>query len=181
MPADKEYELLEVLNEDGSSTGTYLPRGEVHEKLLWHNEVSLLVINEKDEILLERRNKNKKFNPGKLGLVSGHVVKGETIEEAVKKEAFEEVGINFNSVVLFDQRKQIQKNNRAFKNRFYTFTDKKIEEYKIQKEEVDEVIYMNFYDFLEVIKNKENETVYHYTDDIEMFFKLKEIIEKRRG
>lgn len=179
MPADKDYELLEVLNEDGTSTGTYLPRSEVHEKLLWHNEVSLLVINEKDEILLERRNKNKKSNPSKLGLVGGHVVKGETIEDAVKKEAFEEVGALFDKVVLFDQSKEPW--HTAFKNRFYTFTTKKIEEYKVQKEEVDEVIYMNFYDFLELIKNKDNETAYTYEKDGKMFLKLKEIIEKRRG
>lgn len=178
LPADKDDELLEVFDQNGLSTGAFLPRGEVHKKKLFHQEVSLCVINEKDEILLEKRNKNKKANPSKWSLVGGHVTKGETLEEAIKKEAFEEVGIHFDSVTLFDQRKNQE--SHSFKNRFYTFTDKKIEEYNVQKEEVDEVIYMNFGNFLELIKKKENKTVYNYNEDGEIFLKLKEIIERRK-
>ena len=178
MPADKDDELLEVFDPNGLSTGAFLPRGEVHKKKLFHQEVSLCVINEKDEILLEKRNKNKKANPSKWSWVGGHVTKGETLEEAIKKEAFEEVGIHFDSVTLFDQRKNQE--SHSFKNRFYTFTDKKIEEYNVQKEEVDEVIYMNFGNFLELIKKKENKTVYNYNEDGEIFLKLKEIIERRK-
>ena len=181
MEADKEYELLEVLNDDMSSTGIYLSRQEVHEKMLLHNEVSLCVINEKNEILLERRNKNKKFNPLKLGLVGGHVTKGETIEQAIKKETFEEIGVEFDQVVLFDKRIEIQPSNRTVKNRFYTFTDKKIDAYQVQEEEVEEVVYMDFNIFIDYIKEDNNETVYNWNQDGEMFMKLKSIIEKRKN
>ena len=49
----EEKELLEVVTEDGTPTGKILPRGEIHEKKLLHNEIAVFVINDKNQILLD--------------------------------------------------------------------------------------------------------------------------------
>ena len=79
------------------------PRSQVHNgsKLL-HPVVHLHVVNPKKAILLQKRAGNKSIQPGKWDTaVGGHISAGETIEEALKKEAFEEIGLTgFNARLI---------------------------------------------------------------------------------
>ena len=70
--ADKE-ELLKVYDENHNFTGKYEKRSIVHEKQLFHDEVALWIINSNKEVLLQKRNPNKKINPNKYALCAGHV------------------------------------------------------------------------------------------------------------
>lgn len=54
--------------------------------------VYLMLINDLDEVLLLKR-RNTGFKDGEFGLPAGHVDGGETLVEAMQKEAREEVGI----------------------------------------------------------------------------------------
>ena len=92
--ADKE-ELLKVLDDNGKYTEKLEKRSIVHRDKLFHNEVALWIIDkENKKVLLQRRSPNKKQNPNKLALCAGHVVGEESIDEALRKEAQEEIGIN---------------------------------------------------------------------------------------
>jgi len=64
-------EKFDVLNEYGEFTGKVKTRTEVHEKGLWHRAVVLFVINEHDEILLQKRSRTKKNVAKPLGYNSG--------------------------------------------------------------------------------------------------------------
>lgn len=50
--------------------------------------------NEKGEFLLLRRSENSRSNPGKWDLPGGKLIRGETLEEAVVREVWEETGIS---------------------------------------------------------------------------------------
>ncbi len=50
--------------------------------------------NEKGEFLLLKRSENSHSNPGKWDLPGGKLVRGETLEEAVVREVWEETGIS---------------------------------------------------------------------------------------
>jgi 8-oxo-dGTP diphosphatase len=50
--------------------------------------------NEKGEFLLLRRSENSHSNPGKWDLPGGKLIHGESLEEAVVREAWEETGIS---------------------------------------------------------------------------------------
>ena len=87
-------ELLEVVNEEGKII-KILPRSVIHgNPSLMHRVAHVLVFNKDGALLLQKRSMNKDVAPGKWDTsVGGHVNAGETIEEAVRREMEEEVGI----------------------------------------------------------------------------------------
>ena len=52
-------EMIDVLDENGIKTGEVLSRSEIHKRGLWHRLIVVAVINEKNEILMQQRSKNK--------------------------------------------------------------------------------------------------------------------------
>lgn len=60
--------------------------------------VDNIIINNNGEILLNKRADTMKNHPGKWNLVSGWMEWGETVEEALKREAKEEVGVEIEVV-----------------------------------------------------------------------------------
>lgn len=89
-----QEEWVPLVDEHGKVTGQ-APRSQVHNgsKLL-HPVVHLHVLNNNGSILLQKRPMNKLIQPGKWDTaVGGHISAGETLEQALKKEAFEEIGL----------------------------------------------------------------------------------------
>lgn len=87
-------EWVPLVNEKGQVTGQ-VPRSQVHNgsKLL-HPVVHMHVINHNKAVLLQKRPASKLIQPNRWDTaVGGHISAGETLEEALKKEAFEEIGL----------------------------------------------------------------------------------------
>ena len=92
IPDDEEW--LPLVNEEGGIIGK-APRSACHrsEKLL-HPVVHLHVLNTQKHVFLQKRPMNKLVQPGKWDTaVGGHISVGETLETALKREAFEEIGL----------------------------------------------------------------------------------------
>lgn len=65
-----------------------------HDKNLIHRVTNIAIFNKKGEVLLQKRSMTKDLYPGMYTLSSsGHVSKGETYEEAARRETVEEIGI----------------------------------------------------------------------------------------
>lgn len=91
---ENETELLPVVDEYGNATGA-ISRAEAHNgsKTL-HPVVHLHVFNSKGELFLQKRPKWKRIQPDKWDTaVGGHVNFNEHIEEALAREAQEEITI----------------------------------------------------------------------------------------
>lgn len=90
----KNEEWLPLVNEKGEIVGK-APRTECHKnKELLHPVVHLHVINSKKQILLQKRPPSKEIQPDKWDTaVGGHIHFNEAIEVALKREAFEEIGL----------------------------------------------------------------------------------------
>ena len=94
MQRMKKEEWLPIVNEKGEVTGQ-APRSICHSgsKLL-HPVVHLHIVNEKHEFFLQKRSMKKDLLPGKWDTaVGGHIGLNEKVEEALKRETFEELGI----------------------------------------------------------------------------------------
>lgn len=171
--ADKVDELLEVLDENGVSTGRLEKREVVHNNLLFHNEIALWIIDKENrEVLVQRRSPNKKSNPNKIALCAGHVVGRETIYEALAKEAYEEIGIdvsnyNVHKICII---KRTESNNYCYSHHFYILDRIPIESMKIQEEELSEVFYMDYEKLKNMIKNSDSEVGIHWSDGIAKVF-----------
>jgi isopentenyldiphosphate isomerase/intracellular septation protein A len=92
-------EWVPLVDEKGKVTGQ-APRSQVHNgsKLL-HPVVHMHVLTPQKAILLQKRPESKLIQPGKWDTaVGGHISAGETLEEALKKEAWQEIGLkNFSA------------------------------------------------------------------------------------
>lgn len=87
-------EWFPLVNEDGEVVGK-ATRGECHSgsKLL-HPVVHLHIFNSAGEIYLQKRSMSKDIQPGKWDTaVGGHIDYGESVEEALRREVREELGI----------------------------------------------------------------------------------------
>ncbi|MBI2338069.1 NUDIX domain-containing protein [Candidatus Daviesbacteria bacterium] len=110
-------------------------RKEAHQKSLLHRIIAIIILNDKGEILLQKRSKNKDTFPGMYTIsASGHVDRGENYNQAAQREIQEELGVNakltFIKTVINDhpEHRQMQAFYLARHNG----------PFKIQNEEVDE-------------------------------------------
>jgi isopentenyldiphosphate isomerase len=95
--------------------------------------------NDKGEILLAQRALDKRYGPGKWGpACSGTVEEGETYDENIYKEAREEIGLEG---IKFKQgpKKLVQQSHFYFAKWYFAKVNKKIEEFKIDKKEVEAI------------------------------------------
>lgn len=93
FPADQE-EMLPLVDKEGNYIGKAM-RSECHKNIsLIHPVVHVHIINSKGQIFLQKRSMKKLIQPGKWDTsVGGHITYGEDINEALKREAWEEAGV----------------------------------------------------------------------------------------
>lgn len=94
MNKDNLSEMLPLVDEEGNITGA-ASRGECHNgSMLLHPVVHLHVFNSKGELYLQKRPIWKDIQPGKWDTaVGGHIDLGEHVEQALRREAKEELGL----------------------------------------------------------------------------------------
>ncbi len=87
-------EIFDIVDEEDHIIGQ-ATRKQVHGNPdLIHRVVHILVFNSKNEVYLQKRDKNKDVQPGKWDTsVGGHVDKGESYQNAAAREMKEELGI----------------------------------------------------------------------------------------
>jgi isopentenyldiphosphate isomerase/intracellular septation protein A len=129
-------EWVPLVDEQGRITGR-TPRSQVHNgsKLL-HPVVHLHVVNNNRAILLQKRPMSKLIQPGKWDTaVGGHISAGETLEQALKKEAFEEIGlVDFSAKLV----KTYKWESEVEAELVYTFVTHDFKNFKVHSDEVEE-------------------------------------------
>ncbi len=170
-------ELIEIVDRDGNFTGQIIDKEEAHDKNLLHNEVAVFIINDKKQVLLQKRSANKRFNPNKWALCAGHVDAGESLESAALRVLKEEVGINITTSDLkpFAEREfTIRDSNSHITYFYYTKSNLNEKDFIIQKEELSEVKWFNIDEVIDMIKSKDDSTVFR-EERLSLFEELKNV------
>lgn len=149
-------ELIQIVDKKGNFTGQVMDKEEAHDKNLLHNEVGIFIINDKREVLLQKRSANKRFSPNKWGLCAGHVDAYESLETAALREIKEEVGLylSLKELIPYGEREiNISDSNSHITYFYYVICNKKAEEFVIQEEELSEVKWFNIDEIIIMIKD----------------------------
>lgn len=132
-----ETEIFPVVDKQGNVVGK-ATRRECHSgSRLLHPVVHLHVLNDRGEIYLQKRSAHKFIQPGKWDTaVGGHMDYGETVEQALEREAREELGYTgYEPQHLFTYVLDSEV-EREMVHTYFTITDR--ESFTFDPSEVDE-------------------------------------------
>ena len=117
---EKDKDLLYIIDENTGEIdkNKFATKKEIHKKHLWHNEAALFIVNQKGEILLQKRSNNVHFNKGKWGMVAIHPTIHQNNIEALQQKALEEIGVSIKTedimFLTLAKRDDEQKNKYAY-------------------------------------------------------------------
>ncbi len=153
-------ELFDVLNENGTFTGKIATRDECHKKGLWHRAVYAFIIDQNQNILLQKRSPKKKLWPNLWDApIGGHVDSGEFGRQALIREAIEELGIDIsdNDIKYLIGSTSINVKgdiiNKHYNECYLITKNIDISKVKLQEDEVSEVKYFTKEEILKRISN----------------------------
>ena len=107
-----QNEIFPLIDEDGTVIGRATRRYCHGGSMALHPVVHLHVFDRKGRLYLQKRSMKKDIAPGRWDTsVGGHVDYGESLNEAVKREAREELGVTVNSEQLAVNSEQLAVNS----------------------------------------------------------------------
>ena len=163
-------EMLDVLNSDGFPTGRQVSKKEAHEKGIWHRAAHVWFVNNKGEILLQKRADNMESHPGEYDIsAAGHLTAGDTFVEGALREVKEELGIELKESDLIKigevHNESVQRNgtyiNKEYDDIYVVHKDILISDFTIQESEVDSIRYIPIEEFKKWVKEKRSGLVMH--------------------
>jgi isopentenyldiphosphate isomerase len=113
-------EYLDILDEKGNKTGEARTYEDAHKFGLIHRATHVWILNNKNQILLQKRNSDRAAYPDYWDIsTGGHVSSGETSLEGAKREAKEELNLDLkyeDLKYLFTMEEHIVLNNGTYVN-----------------------------------------------------------------
>lgn len=149
----EKHELVDI---NGNKTGKILTHVEARDinnvpNGSYISVVGVVIINENDEILLQKRSRFKRVNPSKWGICGGKVDLNETTIDAGVRETLEEIGIRLNKEDF--NFLSMDTNEKTHFTVYYVRQDVDIDKCKLQEEELEEVNYFK----IEELQDLDNE------------------------
>ncbi len=87
-------ELIDIITSQGAATGITKPRAQVHIDGDWHRTVHVWVMDNKQDVLLQKRAAAKESHPGLWDVsCAGHIQAGGASRHAAVRELQEELGL----------------------------------------------------------------------------------------
>ncbi|MFC1692492.1 NUDIX domain-containing protein [Candidatus Latescibacterota bacterium] len=158
-------EIFDIVDSAGKVIGT-ATREECHNgSFRLHGVVHVLVFDDTDRLILQKRSRTKYIQPDKWDTsIGGHISSGETISKALKREAEEELGIIdadfeklYSYIMVSDIEKEYVTTFRCFWKGKINFDKDEIEEVRsFSKEEIESLLVTGFF-----TPNFEEEWIYY--------------------
>jgi len=170
-------EFFDILDENGNKTGKIKARTEVHKDGDWHKAVHIWIVNDKDEILLQKRSPFKDSHPNMWDISSaGHLTAGDDSLSGAIREIKEELGVDIlpSQITLIGTRKSASRPsamliNNEFNDVYLLRLSLDINKITLQEDEVSEVKYIPVDEFRNMIKTRDKSLLMH-DDEFAMLF-----------
>lgn len=173
-------ELIDVLDELGNKTGIVETKEEIYKKGLWHRSSHIWIENDKQELLVQKRNPNKQTFPNLWAIsVAGHVDSGETSRQTAVRELKEEVNLDIKpdelEYLFTIKRVQPYKDSyiRVFDDVYLLHRNIDVEKTKLQVEELTDIKFV-YYQYLENIFKDGDKDYVPYTEEHKKLFSILE-------
>jgi len=159
-------EIIDIYDDNGLFLKTATSK-EAHTYGYWHKVIHFWIIDKKTKTLLyQKRAKKKLLYPNMLDIsVAGHILSGENIFDALKRETQEELGLELDNIditflgIRRDSFKSSTIINREFQYIYIASIDINISTLVIQKEELSEVILISPQVIIDLFKKKRKEYI----------------------
>ena len=171
-------EYIDIFDENNNPTGEIKEKVQAHEDGNFHRTAHIWIMNNKKELLLQKRSATKKSHPNCWDISgAGHIKAGETVLEGAIRELKEELGIKVSgSDLKFIAIVKSTKNpkNMEFAYVYLLRCNERVENYIFEDDEVSEVKYVYFEELEKMVANREEGLLIHE----EEYNKLFEFIRK---
>lgn len=151
-------EYIDIFDENNNPIGEIKEKQQAHEDGNFHRTAHVWIINDKNELLLQKRSASKKSHPNCWDISgAGHIRAGESVTEGAIRELKEELGVEatekeLNYIATIKSTKNPK--NMEFGYVYLLRCNKKIEEYVFEDDEVSEVKYVYFEDLEKMVEEK---------------------------
>lgn len=166
-------EYIDIFDENNNPTGEIKEKAQAHEDGNFHRTAHIWIMNDKKELLLQKRSATKKSHPNCWDIsVAGHIRAGENVIGGAIRELKEELDIEVNEKEL--QYISIIKSTKNPKNMEFGYVyllrcNKKIEEYIFEDNEVSEVKYVNFEELEKMVEERVEGLLIHKEEYKKLF------------
>ena len=155
-------EIISIYDENDNYVGKD-SRINMRKNNLIHRCTTILILNEKNEILVQTRALTKEYCPGYLSAVSGGILcDGETVEMNAQKELEEELGIDLNKTknkLQFLRKYFYEEKNicKAWVYEYYVrITDEESKNITFKDHEVDRIDWFSKNELLKIYENPDS-------------------------
>ena len=166
-------EYIDIFDENNNQTGEMKEKTQAHEDGNFHRTAHIWIMNDKKELLLQKRSATKKSHPNCWDISgAGHIKAGETVIEGAIRELNEELGIKANEddlkfIAIVKSIKNPQ--NQEFGYVYLLKSNNEIKDYTFEDNEVSEVKYVYFEDLEKMVANRVEGLLIHEEEYKKLF------------
>ena len=153
-------ELWDILDEEGNKTGKTIERGDELKKDQYHLVVHIWIINDSNQLLIQKRAEHLKLEPGIWATAGGSAISSENSKEAAVREVKEELGIEPKPQDMNKLKRLQRKDN--FTDIWILKQDISLKEVDHSDDEVSKVKFVNISELEKMIKQNK---FYNYGDE----------------
>lgn len=163
-------EMIDILNADGTSADYIESKEEVHKKGLWHRTAHVWFVNDKNEILLQKRAQHITSNPGKWDIsAAGHLSAGDDPIQGALREVKEELDVDLSETDLNKIGEVVGEStqhdgvyiNKEYQDVYVVFTDKEVQDFTIQESEVEKIEFVSIEKLKKWVSEEKEDLVLH--------------------
>ena len=166
-------DCIDIFDENNNPIGKIKEKTKAHEDGDFHRTAHVWIINDKQELLIQKRSATKKSHPNCWDISgAGHIRSGESIIDGAIRELREELGVvatekDLEYIATIKSTKNSK--NMEFQYVYLLKCNKTIEEYTFEDDEVSEVKYFFYKDLENMVKQKADGVLIHDVEYKKLF------------